>query len=147
MVGAAFGDTLDVLWKVLKKTVFTIGSALAPLLTEVAEGFMRVVVNISNWIKENKDLVVMVFKIAAAAIAAGGELIVLGTAISGVGAALGAISVPGKLPPHAPQGLSAPEPCPLATSKVKAATRPLGIGPTTRHRGSQNSRWPRHFVS
>lgn len=88
----AFGDTLDVLWKVLKKTVFTIGSALAPLLTEVAEGFTHVVVTVSNWIKENKDLVVMVFKIAAAAIAAGGALIVLGTAISGVGAALGAIA-------------------------------------------------------
>ena len=88
----AFGDTLDVLWKVLKKTVFTIGSALAPLLTEVAEGFTRVVVTVSNWIKENKDLVVMVFKIAAAAIAAGGALVVLGTAISGVGAALGAIA-------------------------------------------------------
>ncbi|MBM4125193.1 MAG: hypothetical protein FJ246_09630, partial [Nitrospira sp.] len=88
----AFGDTLDVLWKVLKKTVFTIGSALAPLLTEVAEGFTRVVVTVSNWIKESKDLVVMVFKIAATAIAAGGALVVLGTAISGVGAALGAIA-------------------------------------------------------
>ncbi|MFM2093828.1 MAG: hypothetical protein RIS70_952 [Planctomycetota bacterium] len=88
----AFGDTLDVLWKVLKQAVFTIGSALAPLLTEVANGFTRVVVTVSNWIKENKDLVVMVFKIAAAAIAAGGALIVLGTAISGVGAALGAIA-------------------------------------------------------
>jgi TolA-binding protein len=88
----AFGDTLDVLWKVLKKTVFTIGSALAPLLTEAAEGFTRVVVTVSNWIKENKDLVVMVFKIAAAAVAAGAALVVLGTAISGIGAALGAIA-------------------------------------------------------
>ncbi len=88
----AFGDTLDVLWKVLKKTVFTIGSALAPLLTEAAEGFTRVVVTVTNWIKENKDLVVWVFKIAAAAVAAGAALVVLGTAISGVGAALGAIA-------------------------------------------------------
>ena len=88
----AFGDTLDVLWKVLKKTVFTIGSALAPLLTEAAEGFTRVVVTVTNWIKQNKDLVVWVFKIAAAAVAAGAALIVLGTAISGVGAALGAIA-------------------------------------------------------
>ena len=88
----AFGDTLDVLWKVLKKTVFTIGSALAPLLTEAAEGFTRVVVTVTNWIKQNKDLVVWVFKIAAAAVAAGAALVVLGTAISGVGAVLGAIA-------------------------------------------------------
>ena len=76
----------------LKKTVFTIGSALAPLLTEAAEGFTRVVVTVTNWIKQNKDLVVWVFKIAAAAVAAGAALVVLGTAISGVGAALGAIA-------------------------------------------------------
>ena len=88
----AFGDTLDVLWKVLKKTVFTIGSALAPLLTEVAEGVTRVVVTVTNWIKQNRDLVVWVFKIAAVAVAAGAALVVLGTAISGVGAALGAIA-------------------------------------------------------
>jgi TolA-binding protein len=88
----AFGDTLDVVWKVLKKTVFTIGSALAPLLTEVAEGFTRVVVTVSRWIEQNKQLVVWVFKLAAAAVAGGAALIVLGATISGIGAALGAIA-------------------------------------------------------
>jgi TP901 family phage tail tape measure protein len=88
----AFGDTLDVVWKVLKKAVFTIGSALAPLLTEVAEGFTRVVVTVSRWIEQNKQLVVWVFKMAAAAVAGGAALIVLGATISGIGAALGAIA-------------------------------------------------------
>jgi hypothetical protein len=88
----AFGDTLDVVWKVLKKTVFTIGSALAPLLTEVAEGFTRVVVTVSRWIEQNKQLVVWVFKMAAAAVAGGAALIVLGATTSGIGAAMGAIA-------------------------------------------------------
>jgi hypothetical protein len=43
-----FSGMLVMLWNVLKKTVFTIGSALAPLLTEVAEGFTRVVVTVSK---------------------------------------------------------------------------------------------------
>lgn len=87
-----FGDTLDDLWKVLKSTAFTIGSALAPLLIEAAKAMTRIVVTVTDWIKQNKDLVVWVFKIAAAATAAGVALIALGTAISGIGAALGAIA-------------------------------------------------------
>lgn len=88
----AFGDTLDIVWKVLRKAVFTIGAALAPLLTEVAEGFTQVVVRISAWIAQNKELVVWIFKIAAAAVAGGIALFVLGGIVSGIGAALGAIA-------------------------------------------------------
>lgn len=88
----AFGDTLSALWKLLKMAVFTIGSALAPLLTQVAETIMHVTKTVSDWISQNKDLVVTVFKIAVAVLAGGAALIILGAAISGVGAAFGAIA-------------------------------------------------------
>lgn len=87
-----FGDTLDDLWKVLKSTAFAIGSALAPLLVDAAKAMIRIVVSVTDWIKQNKDLVAWVFKIAAAATAGGVALIALGTAISGTGAALGVIA-------------------------------------------------------
>lgn len=87
-----FGDTLDDLWKVLKSTAFTIGSALAPTLIMAAKAVTQVVVMVTDWVKQNKELVVWMFKIAVATVAAGTALIVLGTAISGTGAALGAIA-------------------------------------------------------
>lgn len=86
---AAFGDTLDTLWGVLKVGVFAIGSALAPLLQDLATSAIRVTKAISDWVRQNKDLIVTVFKIAAGVAAAGAVLVVLGTLISGVGAAFG----------------------------------------------------------
>src|SRR5690606_5093228 len=74
-----FGDTLDDLWKSIKAGVFAIGSALAPMLTELIAKATKFVVAVVNWIKQNKALVVTVFKIAAAVVAAGIALIVLGS--------------------------------------------------------------------
>ena len=86
-----FGDTLDDLWKTIKAGVFAIGSALAPLLTDLIAQATTVVVAIVNWIKENKAVVVTIFKIAAAVVGAGVALIVLGSTISAFGAALGGL--------------------------------------------------------
>ena len=44
----AFGDRIDVLWKVLKKTVFTIGSALEPVLSAMIDSTVRIVVATSG---------------------------------------------------------------------------------------------------
>lgn len=87
-----FGDTLNVLWRVLKRAVFTIGSALAPLLTSVAEYVMRIAKTTGDWIARNKSLVTTIFKIGAAILAGGAALVVLGTAIKGLGVALGGVA-------------------------------------------------------
>ncbi len=84
-----FGDTLDDLWKVLKSGVFAIGAALAPLLQDLATSAIRVAKVTSDWVRQNKGLIVTVFKIVAGVAAAGVVLVVLGTLISGVGAAFG----------------------------------------------------------
>lgn len=86
-----FGDTLDDLWKSVKAGVFAIGSALAPMLTELIAQAIKFVVAAVNWIKENKALVVTIFKIAAAVVGAGIALIVLEGIISGFGAAIGTV--------------------------------------------------------
>jgi len=86
-----FTDTLSTLWKVLKMAVFTIGSALAPILQEAAQWITKLVVSASAWIKENKALIVSVFKIAMGVIAAGAAIVALGYAISGLGAVFGAL--------------------------------------------------------
>jgi hypothetical protein len=84
-----FGDTLDDLWKVIKSGVFAIGAALAPLLQDLATSAIRIAKVTADWVRENKALIVTVFKIAAGVAAGGAALIVLGTLISGVGAAFG----------------------------------------------------------
>ena len=88
----AFGDKLDALWKVLKRTAFTVGATLAPLLTQVADAIMRAAKTTSDWIGRNKGLVVTIFKVGAAILAGGAALVVLGGAISGLGVVLGGIA-------------------------------------------------------
>jgi hypothetical protein len=88
----ALNDAFDALWKVLKHGVFIIGSALAPTVQKVVERVTQVVVSITGWIKENKNLVVTVFKVAAAVLAGGLAVLGLGYAISATGVIFGAFA-------------------------------------------------------
>jgi len=86
-----FTDALDSLWKVIKMGVFNVGAALAPALQMVAEKITAVAVRISEWIKQNRRVIVTVLKIGAIVMAAGAALVVLGTIISGLGSAIGVL--------------------------------------------------------
>lgn len=76
---ALLTDTLNILWRTLKQAAFAIGAALAPLLIDLTNRVTRVVVVVTDWIMQNKVLIVTVAKIAAVAVAAGIGLVVLGT--------------------------------------------------------------------
>ena len=86
-----FTDALDSLWKVVKMGVFHVGAALAPVLQEITETITAVAVKVSEWIQQNRDLIVTVLKVAAAVVAGGIALATLGTVISGLGSALGVL--------------------------------------------------------
>jgi TP901 family phage tail tape measure protein len=87
-----FGDTLDVLWKVIKRAAFAVGAALAPTLTRVAETITRVVVQVVQWIDRNRGLIVSVTKLALAGVATGMALVGIGYAIQGLAAAFGGVA-------------------------------------------------------
>jgi hypothetical protein len=87
-----FGDQMATLWTVLKRAVFTIGSALEPLLSQLADTLTRVSTIVSAWIADNRQLVMTVFKVGAAVLVAGAALVALGASISGLGIALGGIA-------------------------------------------------------
>lgn len=89
---ALLTDTLNILWRVLKQGVFTIGSALAPVIIDVSNRITRVVVRVSEWIKQNKQLVVTALKVAAAVTAGGVALVALGFLFSGLAAGLGGLA-------------------------------------------------------
>jgi hypothetical protein len=86
-----FTDALDSLWKVVKMGVFHVGAALAPVLQEITGTITGVAVKVSEWIQQNRDLIVTVLKVAAAVFAGGIALAMLGTVISGLGSALGVL--------------------------------------------------------
>jgi hypothetical protein len=83
-----FSDTLSILWKVLKQGVFTVGSALVPVLSQLAQWVTKVAVSAGEWIKRNKELVVTVLQVAVGIVAAGLALVTLGYAIIGLSKAL-----------------------------------------------------------
>ncbi len=78
---ALLTDTLTEMWRVVKQSAFAIGSALAPTLIAAARTVTQVVVAAMGWIKENKALVLTIFKVGAAVLAAGTALVALGTGI------------------------------------------------------------------
>lgn len=84
-------DTLDILWKVLKRTSVVIGTSLAPVLIDAATWVTNLVVRANDWIKQNRGLIVSVFKIVATVGAAAVALMALGTVISGLGSVFGTI--------------------------------------------------------
>jgi hypothetical protein len=88
-----FSDTLSVMWKVLKQGVFTVGSALVPVLSQAAQWVTRVAVVAAEWIRRNKELIVTIFQVALGVIAAGAALVVLGYAITGLAKVMGVLAV------------------------------------------------------
>ena len=86
-----FTDTLDKLWRVIKIGVFQVGAALSPALKQVAQTITRVIVSFNTWLKQNRQVVILVAKVALAVVAAGAALVVLGTIISGLGSVIGAL--------------------------------------------------------
>ncbi|MDH4201498.1 MAG: phage tail tape measure protein [Phycisphaerae bacterium] len=87
-----FTDAMDKLWKVVKMTAFHVGAALAPALQKITDVITNIAVKINAWIQQNHAVIVSIGKIALAVIAGGAALVVLGTAISGLGLAFGKIS-------------------------------------------------------
>jgi len=84
-----FGDRLSDLWKVVKSGVFAVGAALAPLLQDLAISATRIAKVIADWVRQNKALIVTVFKVAVGIAVAGAALVAIGALISGVGTAFG----------------------------------------------------------
>ncbi|KAA0220487.1 MAG: hypothetical protein KJ057_12865 [Phycisphaerae bacterium] len=89
---ALLDDTLKLLWRTLKNVGFVIGSAIAPLLTDVAGKMAHLSAGVADWVRQSKPLIVSAFKVAVGVTAVGAAMIGLGTAIVGAGAVLGALT-------------------------------------------------------
>ncbi|MGC1272617.1 MAG: hypothetical protein WBC44_02830 [Planctomycetaceae bacterium] len=85
----SFANQLKRMRSALKDAAAAIGSALIPVLTPLVARFAEGVKWVAKVIGKNRQLVTTLFKMAAGVALAGAALIVLGTLISGVGAAFG----------------------------------------------------------
>lgn len=85
----SFANQMKALKARLSDAAVEIGSALLPVITPMVAWLAKAVTVSADWIKQNRQLVVIVFKVAAAVIAAGAALVILGGLISGVGSVIG----------------------------------------------------------
>lgn len=86
---ATFNDALDRMWASLRSLVVTVGAALAPLLTEIADKIVSLVGSFRDWLAENKGLVISMLKIGAIVLGAGAAFVALGSILSALGTAFG----------------------------------------------------------
>ncbi|MEX0655785.1 MAG: phage tail tape measure protein [Phycisphaeraceae bacterium] len=89
---AKFTDAMNVLRQTLRRAVFTIGGALAPTLTDLAERFATLVASANDWIRRHQRLIVIAAAVGAALVGVGTALIGLGLGITLAGAALGTLA-------------------------------------------------------
>src|SRR5262249_36382703 len=89
---ALLNDTLNILFRVLKQSVFVIGSALAPSVIELSNAVTRAVVSVTDWIRQNKQLVVLAAKIAVGIAATGLAMIVAGFVITKIAGVFGLLA-------------------------------------------------------
>jgi hypothetical protein len=90
--GAAYGDAMDRVGKVLMGLSSTIGAAVAPMLTDLVNLVSNVGGAAIAWAKDNRELIATVFKVGAAVAAAGVALVAMGGVIVGVGAVLSGLA-------------------------------------------------------
>ena len=88
----SFANQMKALKAKVDDAAVEIGSALLPVVTPLVTKLASAVQIVADWIKQNSGLVVSIAKIAAVVAAAGLAFIVIGTAVSGFGATLGAIA-------------------------------------------------------
>ena len=88
----SFANQMKALQAKVEDAAVEIGSALLPVVTPLVTALADAVKMVSAWIKENRGLVVVLAKVAAAVVAAGLAFVLIGSVVSGFGATLGLLA-------------------------------------------------------
>jgi hypothetical protein len=89
---AELNDALNRLTRSLKAIPMVVGAAVAPALNALLKPITRIVVTGSQWINNNRALVVTLAKVAAVVSVAGAFVIALGSSLAATGIALGGLA-------------------------------------------------------
>lgn len=85
----AIGDAIDRVRAVVSSAVFEIGAAMAPMATDILNGFLIVAKAVKKFVVENRALVVTAAKVGVALLVAGTAIAAIGGAFIFAGAAIG----------------------------------------------------------
>ena len=88
----SFANQMKALHAKVEDAAVEIGTALLPVVTPLVTALADAVKMVSEWIKENRGLVIVLAKVAAAVVAAGLAFILIGSVVSGFGATLGILA-------------------------------------------------------
>jgi len=88
---SGIGGALRRLWSAAEGVAIGIGESLAGAISDMADWLGRVARMITAWIESNRELIVTVVKVIAAAAATGVGLMALGAIISALGSGLGVL--------------------------------------------------------
>jgi len=89
---AKLNDAMDRMRASLRFLAATVGSALAPLLTELADKVAELVGPLRKWLSENRGLVISALKIGAVVLGIGAAFVALGSIVSALGTAFGVLA-------------------------------------------------------
>jgi hypothetical protein len=87
----ALGDAIDAVKASMKMAFITVGAAVAPMLTQMAQGLAILAANAGKFIGENQQFVGVVLKGGAALVVLGGAIYGVGTALKGLSAAISVV--------------------------------------------------------
>jgi hypothetical protein len=90
--GDKLADAMKISEAASGKVVKTVGSALAPMLTEASLAFARVAKSVAQFVEANKPLIIQIFKVGAILAGVGAAFALLGGAIMAAGAVLSGIA-------------------------------------------------------
>ncbi len=89
---AELTDALNILWRVIKAGAFAIGAALAGSLKRFVDRAAETIKHVADWVRNNRQLVATVLKVAAAVTAAGISIMLLGFVLSALGTVFGMLA-------------------------------------------------------
>jgi hypothetical protein len=88
---ADFGDAWNRVQRAIRSVVFSLGGAIAPVMTEFYNSIKNTIGGLSIWIQENRGLAVSLFQIASAVASAGTALLIISPIVTGFSAAIGGV--------------------------------------------------------
>lgn len=84
-------DSIGALFATLRKLVFEIGSAVAPMLTDFVNWIRGVVSAATKWVMANQEVIRYAVGVGAAILGAGAAIVAVGAIIYGIGSAISAV--------------------------------------------------------
>ncbi len=91
MAADRLGDSWGELIAVGKGVINQVGASLAPMLTSLITYLAEAGAGVIQWVRDNRELIVTIAKVAGIVVAIGAGIVILGSVIAGLGTIIGTV--------------------------------------------------------